>query len=461
MYHAIGHRQGDYDPGQEVKDRLARLSLPPAAIHRYRYKPYFEDIEEYYAIADLVICRAGAGTVWELAQLGIPAILIPKASVPGDHQAKNARFLERMGIARILYEKPKRLPGGGCIEGVDGEELVTAVQAILYSQEPYHDMEPRAKALDIGDSTKRIYDLLWEKLPREKAPERSPLLGGLVPYIAAPPTPSPSPFKTPIEWMTPPRLVAYMEEQWKHRYKTPWEDVEYVHYKTDYLLRAGRWQERNLGVKLAGLSRYQDTCPILVEFITDRSPTTPFKRLLGGDFIQVGFIRRNSLQAIWRICHYDSAVRNAFMCCLTDPYYEVRSWTARAMYRMSEVVGEDKELESLLRKNLKDRWFEVVVESAKALGKISQDPGILGEIEILLHHNNWKVRDAALMCLRELLFRNVLSYCPELEEQLQKVEIICLDFSPYFPIRKTLEEFQKVLYEKKKLSMDNQGMRLH
>jgi UDP-N-acetylglucosamine--N-acetylmuramyl-(pentapeptide) pyrophosphoryl-undecaprenol N-acetylglucosamine transferase len=319
-------------------------------------------------------------------------------------------------------------------------------------------MSTSAKTLDIGDSTKRIYDLLWGNLPNEKAPEQTSLLQGLVPYTPAPPAP-PS-FKAPIEWMSPPRLVAYMEEQWKHRYKTPWEDVEYVHYKTDYLLRATHWQERNLGVKLAGLSRYQDACPMLVEFITDRSPTTLFKRLLGGDFVHVGFIRRNSLQAIWRIDRYDSAVRHAFLCGLTDPYYEVRSWTARALHRMSEVVGEDKELEALLRNNLKDRWFEVIVESAKALGKISRDPGIMAEIEILLHHNNWKVRDAALLCLRELLFRNVLSYCHELEEQLQKVEIICLDFSPYFPIRKTLEEFQKLLYEKKKLSMNSHEMGL-
>ncbi len=116
---------------------------------------------------------------------------------------------------------------------------------------------------------------------------------------------------------------------------------------------------------------------------------------------------------------------------------------------MSEMIGEDRELESLLRRNLRDRWFEVVVDSAKATGKVSFDPGILDEVEILFQHHNWKVRDAALACLRELLFRNVVPFSRELYEELQKVEITCLDFSPYFPIRKTFEEFQRFLSESK------------
>jgi UDP-N-acetylglucosamine--N-acetylmuramyl-(pentapeptide) pyrophosphoryl-undecaprenol N-acetylglucosamine transferase len=212
-----------------------------------------------------------------------------------------------------------------------------------------------------------------------------------------------------------------------------------------------------MGVKLVGLSRYSERLPLLVEFITDRTSAPVVRRFLGGDFLQVGFIRRNALQAIWRIRHYDATVRSAFLCGLEDPYYEVRSWTAKAICRMSESVGEDEAIESLLRRNLQDRWFEVIVESAKALGKIACDQGIFSDAKVLLQHHNWKVRDAALACLTDLLLRNIVRVSPELEEYLQKVQTTCLDFSPYFPIQKTLKEFQRILYEKKRLTSGTAG----
>ena len=69
---------------------------------------YMEDIAAAYAAADLVIGRAGAGTVTELGLLGLPALLIPYPGA-GDHQKYNARVLERLGTASIIEEKSLRL----------------------------------------------------------------------------------------------------------------------------------------------------------------------------------------------------------------------------------------------------------------------------------------------------------------------------------------------------------------
>ena len=55
-----------------------------------------------YAAADLVVCRAGAMTVAELAVAGVPAVLVPLPGAPGDHQTANARVLERVGAAVLL-----------------------------------------------------------------------------------------------------------------------------------------------------------------------------------------------------------------------------------------------------------------------------------------------------------------------------------------------------------------------
>jgi UDP-N-acetylglucosamine--N-acetylmuramyl-(pentapeptide) pyrophosphoryl-undecaprenol N-acetylglucosamine transferase len=68
----------------------------------YQQIRYEEKMNVVFAAADVVVCRAGATTVAELATVGLPAILIPLPGAPGDHQTANARFLERVGAARLV-----------------------------------------------------------------------------------------------------------------------------------------------------------------------------------------------------------------------------------------------------------------------------------------------------------------------------------------------------------------------
>lgn len=57
--------------------------------------PFRKDIVNLYAQSDCVVSRAGAGTVVELATLGVKCLLIPLSSAPGDHQRRNAEHLEK------------------------------------------------------------------------------------------------------------------------------------------------------------------------------------------------------------------------------------------------------------------------------------------------------------------------------------------------------------------------------
>lgn len=66
---------------------------------------YLYDIEKYYVWADLVICRAGAGTIAELAAAKKPSILIPLPSAADDHQKKNAVSLVNKNAARLIEQK--------------------------------------------------------------------------------------------------------------------------------------------------------------------------------------------------------------------------------------------------------------------------------------------------------------------------------------------------------------------
>ncbi len=65
---------------------------------------FFPNIEDHLARADLVIARAGASSVAEIALMGKPAIFIPLAIAMDDHQTANARALERRGAAKIVPE---------------------------------------------------------------------------------------------------------------------------------------------------------------------------------------------------------------------------------------------------------------------------------------------------------------------------------------------------------------------
>lgn len=67
-----------------------------------RVDAFIDDMAEAYAWADVVICRAGALTIAELAAAGVASILVPYPHAVDDHQTANARFLEQAGAAVLL-----------------------------------------------------------------------------------------------------------------------------------------------------------------------------------------------------------------------------------------------------------------------------------------------------------------------------------------------------------------------
>jgi UDP-N-acetylglucosamine--N-acetylmuramyl-(pentapeptide) pyrophosphoryl-undecaprenol N-acetylglucosamine transferase len=74
--------------------------------------PFIEDTAQAFAEADLIICRAGASTVTEIAAIGAAALFVPFPAAVDDHQTANARFLVEQGAGRLLPQHdmtPERL----------------------------------------------------------------------------------------------------------------------------------------------------------------------------------------------------------------------------------------------------------------------------------------------------------------------------------------------------------------
>jgi UDP-N-acetylglucosamine--N-acetylmuramyl-(pentapeptide) pyrophosphoryl-undecaprenol N-acetylglucosamine transferase len=74
--------------------------------NRYRVVPYVDKMELAYAAADIVVCRAGASTLAEVAVVGLPSILIPYPFAADNHQRKNADVFVRHNAA-VLIEDSK------------------------------------------------------------------------------------------------------------------------------------------------------------------------------------------------------------------------------------------------------------------------------------------------------------------------------------------------------------------
>jgi UDP-N-acetylglucosamine--N-acetylmuramyl-(pentapeptide) pyrophosphoryl-undecaprenol N-acetylglucosamine transferase len=81
-----------------------RASYAQAGV-RADVRPFIEDMSEAYGWADVVICRAGALTVSELAAVGVASILVPFPGSVDDHQAYNAQYLVRAGAAVLIADR--------------------------------------------------------------------------------------------------------------------------------------------------------------------------------------------------------------------------------------------------------------------------------------------------------------------------------------------------------------------
>lgn len=116
---------------------------------------FISDMASAYAAADLVVSRAGAGSISELELLGKPSVLVPSPNVAEDHQTKNARALSDKGAA-ILVEDSKA-----------ADSLVDEIIALIGDGEKLADMSGKIRELALPDSDEKIVDEIVKILDNE------------------------------------------------------------------------------------------------------------------------------------------------------------------------------------------------------------------------------------------------------------------------------------------------------
>lgn len=106
-------------------------------------RPFLDDMAQQYAQADVVICRAGALTVAELAAAGVASVLVPFPHAVDDHQTHNARFLSERGAAVLLPQTE-----------LDAERLAQLLRGLTRGE--LMKMAAAARALAKPDATAQV-----------------------------------------------------------------------------------------------------------------------------------------------------------------------------------------------------------------------------------------------------------------------------------------------------------------
>jgi len=190
-------------------------------------------------------------------------------------------------------------------------------------------------------------------------------------------------------------------------------------------------------VKLLGLLEAREKLPLVLALLVDRRPAPWYKRLFGGDFEQVGFIRRNALAAIARLGTVTPEVEDVLAAALADPYYEARAEACRAITALDRHVSDEGRARLIagLIGLLRDRWLEVAAAAAEALGHVGGETDARPALLALVDHKYWLVRAAGLRGLHALVERGRAGQLDTLEQAARGFALTATDFRPEFTIR--------------------------
>jgi len=134
---------------EEIKKETNQISL----ISSYHPFPFLNEdqITAAYLLSNLVISRAGAGSISEIAACGKPSILIPLTNSSGDHQKKNAFVYVQAGASSILEQ-----------ENLTPNLFLNEINKILDNSELIQKMSINAKNFAMPEAAQKIAESLIE-----------------------------------------------------------------------------------------------------------------------------------------------------------------------------------------------------------------------------------------------------------------------------------------------------------
>jgi UDP-N-acetylglucosamine--N-acetylmuramyl-(pentapeptide) pyrophosphoryl-undecaprenol N-acetylglucosamine transferase len=439
VLHGTGaSKSQEYDAATDTARCVSELKLDPILLQRYLPCEYFNDIQTYYAAADLLVCRGGAGTLNELLTCALPSIIIPKSSLAGEHQAVNALALDKAGAAEVIFERP--VAGrGGATAVVDPDVLTGTVTTMLADNSRLEQMSHAAYEMRVI-AEQSIYARSAEGVISGKP------MAALTGNHAQPSWGNMEAVK--LASLPPSGVVAHagkvlagLDNDGVEQYP----NIRLLRYLADIYLVSPHWQVRNLGVKLAGLTLHQQRRNLLLSLASERPAASPLKRIFSKKTGQVGFIRRNAIASLAMIGQWDSRLEELLAASLgEDPYYEVRVEAANCIIKLKHSCVDNKLLTSKLLPNSSHKSPEVRWSCIEALGVTGTPRELSSLTDKLAMHPNWRIRQALLSAVEHLLTRGVVTPGNQLVKSLEQLIPTCTDFNPSFPLKRSLNRLRQL-----------------
>jgi len=140
-----------HQTGRQDHDRI-EAAYRERGLHA-EVSAFIQDMAEAYARADLVVSRAGAGAIFELAALGKPSILIPFPFAANNHQHTNAAVLAHAGGAEIIVQ-----------DALNGQALAGTVEKYMDNPKALAEMGEAARRMARPHAAREIADLLVDMI---------------------------------------------------------------------------------------------------------------------------------------------------------------------------------------------------------------------------------------------------------------------------------------------------------
>ncbi len=131
---------------------IAKEQLNKSQVENVKVLDFINRMDLAYAIADVIISRAGAGTISELCVVGKPVILVPSPNVAEDHQTKNAMALVKKQAAILIKDSEAEL------------KLIPFALELINDKKQQHSLSQNIKKMAINNSSQRIVDEIYKLL---------------------------------------------------------------------------------------------------------------------------------------------------------------------------------------------------------------------------------------------------------------------------------------------------------
>ena len=419
----------EYHGFNDVSGILEKQNLGEAK-KRYILRDFIDNMGLYYAASDLLVIRAGAGSIVEVCRQGKPSLIIPISNIGNDHQIGNARFIERAGAAAVIYERTDPLNGID-IAFADSAEFCETVSRLRDDKLKLAEMSEAAKNIFPGNPAEIIVkNLLYLCHLGEKPAE----IKG-------------TEFVTDrVLGLNSTTLEKFLQKT-KTGAEKPLEadEVKLIKNKIDMLFSSHNPVIKARACRSSGILGYAEVIPLIIRYAADKN-SAPF---LSRDAFA-------ALKQLTLICETGRRedLFNAILSGLENSYYETRFSAEKCIPAFAGHFGisenERGEFLDLLFKNMSDHCFEVRADAVLAAAQISTDTEKLLRCFSKLYFDAvWKVRMAIFQAFEILIKRGVLDKNTAASE-IDKILITSNGYTTEYELKKEYNSVMELISQEKK-----------